>query len=74
MKQFPMTWWTKPEHDFDGSLYRETCPTCGALPFHWCRLDNGNRRPDPHTERRGIYAPAKRRGGAMVGRIKEARG
>ena len=72
MKQLPMTWWTKPAHDFEGSLYRETCPACGALPFHWCRQENGARRGVPHAERRGSRAPAIPRGGAMV-RIKEVK-
>jgi len=66
VKQFPMTWWTKPDHDFEGSLYRETCPTCGALPLHWCRQENGERRADPHRERRGSYAPAVEANRAMM--------
>lgn len=65
-----MTWWTKREHDFEGSLYRETCPVCDAPPFHWCQLENGKRRGEAHLERRGSYAPAKRRGGAMLRRSK----
>jgi hypothetical protein len=55
-KQLRMTWWGKRGHDFAGSLYRETCPQCGAEPFCWCRTESG-RRIDPHPERRGAAAP-----------------
>lgn len=66
MKQLPMTSWAKPDHDFEGSLYRETCPVCGALPLHWCRQENGERRVDPHRDRRGARAPAIQHNRAMM--------
>jgi len=70
VKQLHMTWWTKPEHDFEGSLYREACPTCDADPFCWCRTVDGKRRDDPHPDRRGANAPTPERSRPMV-RIKE---
>ncbi len=56
--QLPMAAWVRQKYDFAGSLYRETCPTCGALPFCYCLDRNGkNRKGNPHPERRGAGAP-----------------
>ncbi len=60
LPQLRMTWWGRRAYDFAGSLYRETCPQCGAEPFAWCRSESG-RRVMEHPERRGAGAPALER-------------
>lgn len=48
------------KNDFEGSLYRNPCPSCGAQPFEWCVTIGGIPRPGyPHTERQ---APIAREG------------
>lgn len=40
------------KNDFDGSLYRNPCPTCGAQPFDWCiSLGRIPKPGDPHADR-----------------------
>jgi len=54
VKQWRMNRFVRNENDFAASLYRETCPTCGAEPFAWCRgVVSGERLWKPHVARRG---------------------
>ena len=58
MKQYPMNRDSRSEVDFDGSLWREPCPECGAAPFCWCRGKAGNRKGGtPHKARVGRSSP-----------------
>lgn len=59
LRQLPMIEWSKVGKMFEGSLYFERCPRCGAEPFCWCRTASGT-RTTPHRERRGRGAPEKR--------------
>ncbi len=53
-----MASWVRAKYDFAGSLYRESCLTCGAAPFCWCLDRHGkNRKGNPHTSRRGAGVP-----------------
>lgn len=61
MKQLRMKRWTRARLNFEGSLYREPCPVCGAEPFTWCRTKNGG-RTHTHSERHGRGAPPVKRG------------
>ncbi|MGH8864305.1 MAG: zinc finger domain-containing protein [Burkholderiales bacterium] len=56
--QAPMSRSSRSKFDFDGSLYREPCPECGAAPLCWCVRPGGKRADKPHPERRGAKAPA----------------
>lgn len=67
--QLRMTWWAKRGYDFAGSLYRESCPRCGAEPFAWCRNEEG-KRALPHPERRGSGAPPPARARGRFSRVK----
>lgn len=64
MIQLQMSSWARRDVDFEGSLYRETCPKCGADPFTWCQGVDGKRKIVPHAARRGLLVPrlTERRG------------
>lgn len=70
MMQLQMSSWARRDVDFDGSLYRETCPECGAVPFTWCQNAEGKRKILPHAARRGSLVPARttRRGPRLEAR------
>jgi len=40
-------------HDFEESVYKNACPTCGAPAFYWCRAETGKRLGTPHDARSG---------------------
>lgn len=57
--QLRMSPHARRQNDFDGSLYREPCPRCGASPFCWCRsVTTGTIATNPHRERRGRDVPS----------------
>jgi hypothetical protein len=49
----------RSQYDFEGSLYRVACPSCGAPPMHWCVAQSGRRIAYAHALRVG--SPAKER-------------
>jgi hypothetical protein len=58
MTQHRMSPHARARHDFEGSLYREECPLCGAAPFCWCQnKQSGKPCSIPHAVRRGRAVP-----------------